>query len=53
MKTLNVVISLVTVISLALVGAAQAKGPGGGMGKPAARAINVQPRHKRVILERR
>jgi hypothetical protein len=32
MKTLNVVISLVTVISLALAGVAQAKGPGGGMG---------------------
>jgi hypothetical protein len=32
MKTLNVVISLVTVISLAVVGVAQAKGPGGGMG---------------------
>jgi hypothetical protein len=35
MKTLKVVISLVTVISLALVGAAQAKGPGGGMGNAA------------------
>jgi hypothetical protein len=32
MKTLKVVISLVTVIGLALAGAVEAKGPGGGMG---------------------
>jgi hypothetical protein len=32
MKTSRVVISLVAVIGLALAGAAQAKGPGGGMG---------------------